>query len=215
MLRRALPGLILALSLLGGAAPGQAQVQGQAQIQAPANDPSFRVVNNTTKPINEVYASPASERAWGHDRLGADVVPPGGRQIIRLPPGGTCNWDVRIVYQGGGAEERRGIDTCRLTDLVLGGGGAAPRNAQQGNPSFNLVNQGGRVIEQVYASPASAQSWGPDRLGEGTTVAPGQNAAVRLPQGECSYDIRVVWQGGQAQERRAVNTCAMVNYVVR
>ena len=205
MLRRVLPVLVLGLAILAG----------RALAQAPATDPSFRVVNNTARPINEVYASPSSERAWGHDRLGAEVVPPGGRQIIRLPAGGTCTWDVRIVYQGGGAEERRGIDTCRLTDLVVGGGGAAPRTAQQGNPSFNLVNQGGRAIEQFYASPSSAQGWGPGRLAEGAGVAPGQNAAVRLPQGECTYDLRVVWQGGQAQERRAVNTCAMVNYVVR
>src|SRR3954451_12365402 len=141
MLRRA-----LLIALLGfWALPAAAQ----------SNDPSFRVVNNTAKTINEVYASPATEQNWGHDRLGSEVVPPGGRQIIRLPQGGTCVYDVRIVYQGGGAEERRNLNTCGLTDLVVGGGGAAPRNAAQGNPSFNLVNQGGRVIEEFYASPSS------------------------------------------------------------
>jgi hypothetical protein len=200
MLRRAvlaaLPGLL--------ALPALAQ----------SSDPSFRVVNNTAKVINEVYASPSNERNWGHDRLGSEVVAPGGRQIIRLPAGGTCSYDVRIVYQGGSAEERRGLNTCGMTDLVLGGGGAAPRNAAQGNPSFNLVNQSGRVIEEFYASPSSQQNWGPDRLGE-AAVNPGSNYAVRLPQGECSYDLRVVWQGGQAQEKRNVNTCTLTNYVVR
>jgi hypothetical protein len=202
MLRRALP-----LALL---APLAALAQ-----PAPANDPSFRVVNNTAKVINEVYASPANQPDWGHDRLGSEVVPPGGRQIVRLPPGGTCSWDVRVVYQGGGAEERRNLNTCGLVDLVLGGGGAAPRGAQQGNPSFNLVNQSGRVIEQFYASPTSAQGWGPDRLGESTMVPPGQYQPVRLPQGECSYDLRWVWQGGQAGERRNVNACTTTNYVVK
>lgn len=201
MLRRALP-----IALLGLLAP---------PAIAQSSDPSFRVVNNTAKVINEVYASPSTEQNWGHDRLGSEVVPPGGRQIIRLPPDGTCIYDIRVVYQGGGAEERRGLNTCAVNDLVLGGGGAAPRNAPQGNPSFNLVNQSGRVIEQFYASPSSQQSWGPDRLGENTVVPPGQYVAVRLPQGECSYDLRVVWQGGQAQERRGVNACTMTNYVVR
>jgi hypothetical protein len=201
MLRRALPLALLA-PLAALAQPG------------PGNDPSFRVVNNTTKVINEVYASPANQPDWGHDRLGSEVVPPGGRQVVRLPQGG-CSWDVRVVYQGGGAEERRNLNTCGLVDLVLGGGGAAPRNAQQGNPSFNLVNQSGRVIEQFYASPTSAQGWGPDRLGENTMVPSGQYQPVQLPQGECSYDLRWVWQGGQAGERRNVNTCTLSNYVVK
>jgi len=194
-----------------------AAMLGLAALPAGAqqNDPSFRIVNNTDKVVNEVYASPSNQRNWGHDRLGAEVVPPGGRQIIRLSAEGSCTNDLRIVYQGGTAEERRGLDTCAMTDVVLGGGGAAPRNAPQGNPSFNLVNQSGRVIEQFYASPASQQAWGPDRLGADTLVQPGQTVPVRLPQGECSYDLRVVWQGGQAQERRNVNTCTLTNYVVR
>src|SRR3954469_10358276 len=139
MPRRAfLPGLLALLGLVtvslatvGLATPGMAQ----------SNDPSFRVVNNTAKVINEVYASPSNRQDWGHDRLGSEVVPPGGRQIIRLPQDGTCVYDIRIVYQNAGAEERRNVNTCGLVDLVLGGGGAAPRNAAQGNPSFNLVNQ--------------------------------------------------------------------------
>lgn len=202
MLRRALPLALLApLAALAQTHPG--------------NDPSFRLVNNTTKVINEVYASPANQPEWGHDRLGNEVVPPGGRQIIRLPQDGTCAWDVRVVYQGSGAEERRNLNTCGLVDLVLGGGGAAARGAQQGNPSFNLVNQSGRVIEEFYASPSSAQGWGPDRLGENAVVPPGQYQPVRLPQGECSYDLRWVWQGGQAGERRGVNACTTTNYVVK
>ncbi|MDO9710913.1 hypothetical protein [Paracraurococcus lichenis] len=207
MLRRALtaglPGLLV-LAALAPAAPAQ------------SNDPSFRIVNNTSNVINEVYASPSAQQSWGHDRLGSEVVPPGGRQVVRLPQDGTCLYDVRVVYQGTApAEERRNVNTCALTDLVFGGGGAAPREARQGNPSFNLVNQSGRVIEQFYASPSSQRNWGPDRLGDNTMVPSGQYYAIRLPQGECSYDIRVVWQGGQEQERRNVNTCTLTNYVVR
>jgi hypothetical protein len=186
-----------------------------ALAQSPSKDPSFRVVNNTARAINEVYASSPSQQDWGHDRLGSEVIPAGGRQIIRLPQDGNCVFDIRVVYQGGGAEERRNLNTCAMVDLVLGGGAAAPRTAAQGNPSFNLVNQSGRVIEQFFASPSSAQSWGPDRLGENVVVPPGQYQAVRLPQGECNYDLRWVWQGGQAQERRGVNACTTTNYIVR
>lgn len=222
MLRRTL----LALALFALAAPAFAQ----------GNDPSFRVVNNTRHVVNEVYASPSSERNWGQDRLGNDVIAPGANYIVRLSPG-TCEYDVRVVYQGGLAEERRRINTCNLTDLQLPLVANAPAQARQqqarpappppqgqqqqgqdgprtGNPSFNLVNQSGRVIEEFYASPASASDWGQDRLGD-DVVQPGQSYAIRLPQGECVYDLRAVFQGGGNQERRGVNTCALDNYVVR
>jgi len=200
MLRRAL--YVALFGLL--AAPALAQ----------SNDPSFRIVNNSGKAINEVYASPSNTRNWGHDRLGNEVIPAGASYIIRIPIDGNCVFDVRVVYQGGSADERRNVNTCNLTDFVVGGGAARPPAAAQGNPSFNLVNQSGRRIEQFYASPSSAQGWGSDRLGD-NTISAGQTFAVRLPLGECSYDLRWVFQGGAAQERRNVNTCSVNNYVVR
>lgn len=189
--------------------------------QAQSNDPSFRIVNNTQMTVNEVYASPATERSWGHDRLGTEVIRPGASHIVRLPVG-ECTYDIRVVYQGGRSEERRGVNTCAITDFVLGAtGNAAPTPAParpqvggQGNPSFNLVNQTGRVIEEFYASPASQQNWGPDRLGN-DTVGPNSRFAIRLPQGECLYDLRIVFQGGEAREQRRVDACNIVDYVVR
>lgn len=191
---------------------------GLPAVPAPAqsNDPSFRVVNNTPNVVNEIFASPSNTRSWGHDRLGTEVVPPGASHIVRLPADGNCVYDIRIVYQGGNAEERRSLNTCNLTDLVLAAAAAAPRAgaAQQANPSFNLVNRSGRVIEQFFASPSSQQDWGPDRLGD-DLVQPGATYAIRLPAGECEYDLRIVWQGGESREQRRVNTCTMNNYDVR
>src|SRR4051794_603265 len=109
MFRRALLAALFGLLTLAPASRAQ------------SNDPSFRIVNNTPNVVNEVYASPSRDRSWGHDRLGTEIIRPGGTQIIRLPPG-DCNYDVRIVYQGGSAEERRNLNTCAMTDLVLGGG---------------------------------------------------------------------------------------------
>lgn len=178
-----------------------------------AQDPSFRVINNTANVVNEVYASAVSARDWGHDRLGSEVIPPGGSQVVRLAAEGQCRFDIRIVYQGGTAEERRNQDTCRMTNLVLGGATPA-QTGKGGNPSFNLVNRTGSVIEQLFASPSAAQNWGDDRLGQ-TVVRPGQRHAVRLPQGDCQYDIRVVLQGGDAREQRRVDACELTDYVVR
>ena len=52
----------------------------------------------------------------------------------------------------------------------------------------------------------------PDHAWAGKPVTP---PVAWLPQGECSYDIRVVWQGGESQERRNMNMCALTNYTVR
>ena len=208
MHRRALTAALLGAALIGSSAAFHAAAQ--------SNDPSFRVVNRTPEVVQEVYASPSTQQNWGQDRLGADVIEAGASHIVRLPADGNCVYDLRFVYIGGRSEERRNLDTCNLTDVVLEGRGtqqAAPASPQ-GNPSFNLVNQSGRIIEQFYASPSSQQGWGPDRLGN-DVVQPGGRFALSLPVGECQYDLRVVWRGGDAQERRSLNTCEMNDYVVR
>ena len=237
MPRHTLPALLLGALVLPLALANPAS----AQNTAPSNDPSFRLVNNTRHVVLEVFASGANERNWGQNRLGTETIAAGANHIVRLPLG-SCENDVRIVYQGGLAEERRRVNTCNLTDLQLPLVAnapvqqAQPRQAPQpqqpqaqprqvqpqppqggpttGNPSFNLLNQSNRVIEEFYASAASARDWGQDRLGD-AVVQPGGSFAVQLPQGECVYDLRAVFQGGGNQERRGVNTCALDNYVVR
>ena len=196
--------------------------------QAQTGDPSFNLVNRSNRTIYEAYASPSSDSNWGQDRLGQNVVPAGRSFVVRLPQG-ECIYDVRVVYdrQGGLAEERRNINLCNLTELAFDGrqaqqGGQPPqqqgRPAQPqqagptGNPSFNLVNQGRQTVMQVFASLTTDQNWGPDRLGA-DTVAPGATFPVRLPEGPCMYDIRIVYDAGQPQERRNVNLCEITNVI--
>ena len=92
--------------------------------------------------------------------------------------------------------------------LAAATGLAPAAMAQTGDPSFNLVNRSNRVIYEAYASPATDNNWGQDRLGQNIIPA-GRNFVIRLPQGECIYDVRVVYdrQGGQAEERRNINLC--------
>ncbi|GAC1347239.1 MAG: hypothetical protein NVSMB18_31650 [Acetobacteraceae bacterium] len=91
--------------------------------------------------------------------------------------------------------------------------GAGPAVAQP-NPSFYLVNRSGVAINEVYATAAGLPNWGRDRLGN-ANIPPGQNAAIRLPaDGNCIYDIKVVFANGQIDERRALDTCALDNLSV-
>ena len=78
------------------------------------------------------------------------------------------------------------------------------------DPSFRLNNLGGRAIREVYVSSSQDNSWGPDRLGQ-NVLGSGQQMVIRLRQGQCVNDVRVVFMDGQAQERRQVNTCALTD----
>ena len=208
MLRRLLFRLPL-LALLFAA--GQAAAQG---------DPSFHLVNRSGQAINEIYVSPAREPYWGRDLLGRDVLPNGQAFPVLLPPANGCRHDVRVVYADGRPEERRNQDTCAITEMVFGtapavrgvGPSPGPAASQAANPSFNLVNRGRNAIREIYVSSARDSTWGNDRLGA-NTLSPGQHLEVRLPVGDCMNDVRIVWMGGRTEERRALDTCRLVNLV--
>jgi hypothetical protein len=97
---------------------------------------------------------------------------------------------------------------------VTGGNGRSGGGAEQGDPSFVIVNQAASPINELYASPTSEDSWGQDRLGQNIVRARGRQN-IRLPRGGCQYDLRVVWQDGRSEERRDVNLCDMRELTVR
>ena len=86
--------------------------------RAQTNDPSFRLTNNSNVTINEIYVSSSDENSWGPDRLGDRALGSGNTYVIRLPAGQCVN-DIRVVYTNGQANERRQVNTCRLTDIVF------------------------------------------------------------------------------------------------
>ncbi|WP_376094659.1 hypothetical protein ACE7GA_01555 [Roseomonas sp. CCTCC AB2023176] len=201
MLRRAL----FALALLLPAVPAVAQT-----------DPSFNLVNRSGETINEIYVSSVQVNSWGQDLLGANVLANGQTFAVRLP-NGQCENDIRVVYASGRNEERRRINTCPLSEVVFGnqqpqaggqGGksGGQPAATAQGNPSFNLVNRTNKTIQVVRASLATENNWGEDRLGT-AVIPPGGTFAIRLPQGDCVYDVRIEYADNTAEERRRVNLC--------
>ncbi|GGC57372.1 hypothetical protein GCM10011504_39590 [Siccirubricoccus deserti] len=178
----------LAAGLLLGAGPAAAQNR-------------FSLINNTGQTIERAYVSPSRVNSWGSDVLGNGVLPPGHSTWI-VPQFGDCVLDVRVVFQGGAAEERRQVNACSLSRIVWG---SAPGG---GDPSFQFVNQAGVTVHELYVSLSSDSNWGRDRLGN-ATLAPGTGVWVSLPSGKvCTVDIRVVYTDGRAVERRGVETCS-------
>ena len=175
-------------------------------------NPSFNLVNRSPNVINEVYASAAGMTNWGRDRLGDNSIPAGQTYPIRLPADGNCVYDVKVVYANGQSEERRGLNTCTVDNVTFPSGRPATGSNQgaTNDPSFRLVNRGRNEINEVYASLAGVDNWGQDRLGDGT-VAPGATKVIRLPAGQCVYDVRIVYANGEATERRRVNLCTITD----
>ena len=91
--------------------------------------------------------------------------------------------------------------------LCLGFALASPARAQEKNPSFNLVNHTSQAIRELYVTPAGDDKWGGNRLTSGPIV-PGASFAVRRHiDGNCVFDIRVIYADGTREERRTVDTC--------
>lgn len=175
-----------------------------------APNPSFYLVNRAAAAITRVYATPAGMPTWGSDRLTGATVGPGQNTAIRLPADGNCIYDVRVVYANARTDERRGLNTCEIDNLSFPGArtaaGTARATRPDANPSFLLVNRGRAVLNELYLSPSGDDSWGEDRLGE-SSLPGGASKPIRLPPGECLYDVRVVFANGEANERRRLNLC--------
>lgn len=100
-----------------------------------------------------------------------------------------------------------------LAAAVLGLGFAAAAQAQTTDPSFRLNNRSNQTIMELYVSSSAVSNWGQDLLGA-NVLPPGQTFIVRLPNGQCVNDIRIVVEGGRAIERMQINTCNLtdINY---
>jgi hypothetical protein len=79
---------------------------------------SFRLNNTGGRTVREVYVSSSNDSHWGPDRLGQHVLGPGRQMVLQLPTGQCVN-DIRVVFIDGQAQERRGVNTCALTDFSV------------------------------------------------------------------------------------------------
>lgn len=204
--------LLAACALLGWA------LLAPAAVAQDKGDPSFSLVNRGTRAVRELFVTPAGDANWGRSRLGSQTIPPGGKFAVRLRRDGNCIFDIRAVFADGTREDRRGLNTCALDAVAVGGpetaapGAAAAKAAN--DPSFRLVNRGAVAIEQLYATPAGLGTWGENRLASGGVPA-GTATLVRIAPGEqCLYDLRVVFADHKAMEKRRADLCRITDLPV-
>jgi hypothetical protein len=93
------------------------------------------------------------------------------------------------------------IATAALTAAMA----AQPLFAQE--LVFTISNNADAALVELYASPASAGSWGSDIMG-GQQLASGEAAEVAIGDsaGQCDYDLKMVFSDGSTLED-ASNLC--------
>ena len=83
---RALFGLVILFGLLAPEAKAQTE------------SVTFTLINNTSRVLEEFYASPPSTSDWEEDILGVDVLAPGESTEITIDDGREdCNYDFKGV----------------------------------------------------------------------------------------------------------------------
>jgi hypothetical protein len=212
-----LPIVFALLLVLGAAAPGP-------PIPPGAQNPSFNLVNRTSQPIRELFVTPAGNANWGQNRLDGRAGNPtsiaaNGSFTVRRRADNNCIFDIRVVFADGRSEERKGLNTCALEEVMIGT--AAPSHAPNAatgkaadDPSVRLFNRAAVAITEFYAAPAGLGDWGQNRLDK-TPLPPDQSRQMVLPRdGNCIYDLRVVFADRKAREKKRTNLCRVAELPV-
>ncbi|WP_270939129.1 hypothetical protein [Falsiroseomonas oryzae] len=179
---------------------------------------SILLANRHLATVQQVYLSPSTETDWGPDRLGAATLEPG--EDIAVEMQGGCEADLRIVFPNGGAEERRAVNVCESTRIVLRPGwvlaerldeeGAVPGQMTEPEPdpgALRLRNAGRLPIVEIYTGPPGGPR-GEDRLGADTLPV---GAVIEIEPEDpdsCAADLVVVFRDGREVVRPGVDLCA-------
>lgn len=211
-----------AMLLVSGMAVAQPK-PGTPPIPPGGQNSSFNLVNRGTIAIRELFVTAAGNANWGQNRLDGKAGAPtqiaaGGSYAVRRRVDTNCIFDIKVVFADGKAEERKGVNTCAVEDVSIGGapGGGAPVAATgkaADDPSFKLFNRAAREIKDLRAVPAGGSGAGENRLA--TPLPPDVSRQIVIAKdGNCIFDLRVVFADGSAKERKRVNLCKIAEMAV-
>jgi len=213
------PRTLAALSAILLAIAGTAHAQ---RPPPPGQTTSFTLVNRTPTVIRELFATPAGGTNWGQNRLDGrngnpGSIPPGGSYAVRRRADNICNFDLRVVFADGKSEERKGVNVCATEEVTIGTAAAGVDTATgkpADDPSFRLFNRAAVPVTEVYATPAGLGNWGQNRLAN-EKLAPDNTRLFALPRdGNCIYDLRVVFADKRSMERKRTNLCRIAELPV-
>jgi hypothetical protein len=102
------------------AVPPASAPRGFAQAPAPHPAPA-RLMNGASETISRLYVARVEDGIGQEDWLGQAQITPGNAVLLRPPPGQGCLFNIRVVYVGGRAEDRPGVDLCAASELRFEG----------------------------------------------------------------------------------------------
>jgi hypothetical protein len=181
---------------------------------------SLVLANQHLATVEQVFVSSSSDADWGPDRLGAGLLPAGEERTLEIEA--ECRVDIRILFPGGGIEERRALDICATPRLVLSPGWVATAiTAEPASPDpaegpgvLSLRNAGPLPIVEIYAFPPG-EPRGVDRLG--TDILPvGEVLDLDAPDGDaCVADLVAVFRDGREVTRSGLDLCKAEEIEIR
>ncbi len=217
MLRRLLLTAVLTLAI---ASPLAAQPK--PAVPPGAQNSSFNLVNRSSQAIRELFVTSAGNANWGQNRLdgksaGAVSIAAGGSFAVRRRVDTNCIFDIKVIYADGKPEERKGVNTCAVEDVAFGATASNIPVAATGkpadDPSFRLFNRSARNIVELRAVPAGGSEGGENRLA--TPLAPDKSQMIGFKRdGQCIFDLRVVFADGKAMEKKRANLCKIAELPV-
>ena len=88
--------------------------------------------------------------------------------------------------------------------------------AHAGDADFTLVNRTGYEIREVYISPARANNWGRDRMGDGTLENGKSKRFEFRERAACKQDIKVVFEDDKSEVTwENVDLCELDKITIR
>ena len=145
----------------------------------------LRVVNNTTHSVAQLYVALSSSNSWGTNQVSSSISSGGAGTIANLSPD---TYDVKAVMSDGSYYTSFGVAISSGVTTIL------TLSPQSNYGAVKIVNNSSSTIINVYISPTTISSWGPDQLGA-STISSGASFTIAdmLPG---NYDFKAVKANG-------------------
>ena len=72
---------------------------------------------------------------------------------------------------------------------------------------LKISNSGEHTMIEAHISGVNRDTWGPDLLGDATTIAPGQSQTFTIREG-CAEDIKLIFKHSMVRLSRNFDTCS-------
>jgi hypothetical protein len=92
-----------------------------------------------------------------------------------------------------------------------------PTLASAAPQDFELVNDTGYELKNLYISPTTENEWGDDVLGQ-DVLQNGQTVKIHFPEGRgegCEWDLKVTYSDDTSHEWGKVNLCSISTVTIK